>query len=629
MIYDDFQKEAIKHIDDEKSVIVSAPTGSGKTVIAEYVIEKCIREGKRAIYTAPIKALSNQKFRDFESKYGEKVGILTGDVSINSEAELLIMTTEIFRNSLLEGSRRINNVSWVIFDEIHYIDDYERGTVWEESIIFMPRNINMLALSATIPNIEELAGWISGLYKKQIKIVTEDKRPVPLEFLFQYDNKIMTSFSDLKKQSFRHEWRNRDVTNKLSTLIKYMKKEETLPCIFFSFSRRRCEYLCHELRTWDFLTSEERKEILFLYDSLVKRFDLENEKSAVLMRELVQNGIAFHHAGLLPTLKEVVERLFTSKILKVIFTTETFALGINMPARSVVFDDLKKFYIFNFGFLKTRDFYQMAGRSGRRGMDEKGFVFMRATSRIPVEEVKRIIYGKPERVESQFNSSYATLLNLYRNNKENIYDIFNLSFFYYQQDEKNKERGRQLLRAKISVLKDLGHICSGNLTEKGEFASKIFGYELLTAELYEKNFFEDLSVIELAIFAVALVFEPRKNQSLPHMPKHIKKMQKNIQEVISPIRKAERKFKIYPITKTVYFHLALATEKWVNGEDFSKLLHFCDVDEGEIVRYFRMAIQILREIENSKISPQLQIKIARTINLFNRGVINAEKQLRS
>ncbi|MFH0739020.1 MAG: DEAD/DEAH box helicase, partial [Candidatus Omnitrophota bacterium] len=443
MHYDPFQQEAIDYINQGLSVIVSAPTGAGKTVIAEHVISNSLKSGERVIYTAPIKALSNQKFRDFQKEYMDAIGILTGDVSLNPDAPVLIMTTEILRNKILDEPQSLNEYSWVIFDEVHYIDNPERGTVWEESLIFLPRHMNILCLSATIPNIKQLAEWVSKIHEKPVKTVIEEKRPVPLHFLFQYQNEVLDNINKLKRMSLGR-------ANRISTLINYIRQNEGLPCIYFVFGRRRAEELAQELYGYNFLNNKEKAQITSLYDDLCLRFDLKDDLTAQEMYALIQRGIAYHHAGMLPTLKEVIERLFTSRLLKVIFTTETFALGINMPSRSVIFDDLRKFYGHYMRNLKTRDFYQMAGRAGRRGMDKEGFVYCRINPRrISYEEVNRTIYGGPEEVRSQLNTSYATILSLYQKYKEELYDIYPLSLHYFQSRKNEQRDALRLIEAKL------------------------------------------------------------------------------------------------------------------------------------------------------------------------------------
>src|SRR3989338_8440922 len=250
--YDPFQQRAVEVIDRDTSLFVAAPTGAGKTVIADYVIERALRHHQRVIYTAPVKALSNQKFRDFSVRHGEDVGIMTGDVTLNPNAPLVIMTTEIYRNALLEHATHLPRCAWVIFDEVHYIDDPERGTVWEEAILFTPSHINLLCLSATIPNVMQLAQWIRDIHGRPIEVIEETHRPVPLTTLFQCQNMILTNAAELKERGYhgasawglgrsRHGRRTHDSAhpNRLHPLIQHLQERERLPGIFFTFGPRR------------------------------------------------------------------------------------------------------------------------------------------------------------------------------------------------------------------------------------------------------------------------------------------------------------------------------------------------------------------------------------------------------
>ena len=622
MTYDRFQEEAIRHINDGHSVIVSAPTGAGKTAIAEHVIEAALRESRCVIYTAPIKALSNQKFRDFQKQYPDRIGILTGDVSLNAEAPILIMTTEIFRNKILDNPESLKKYSWIIFDEVHYIDNEERGTVWEESLIFLPNHMNVLCLSATIPNINEFAGWIASVHKKEVRVVIESERPVPLHFLFQCHNKVSDNMNAFRRERGIHP-------NKTNTLIKYVQSQNGLPCIYFVFGRRRAEYLAEEMYNHNFLNTNQRHEITALYDSLCEKFDLKGERSAVEMLPLIERGIAYHHAGMLPTLKEVIERLFTSKLLKVIFTTETFALGINMPSRSVIFDELMKFYGTYTRVLKTRDFYQMAGRAGRRGIDKEGFVYTRINPhRIRFDEIKRVIYGKPEDVKSQFNASYATLLNLYEKYKESLFKIYPLSFHYFQTRPHQQKEAMRRMTAKLEILREFELISGDELTDKGRFAKAVYGYELLLSELYDGGLFEELDEAGLGIVAAASMFEPRKNQRLESLSKMASEIKKACDHSYERISHRESRYVIRPASKAPHFNLSKAMEAWIKGASFNKILQYTDTDEGELIRYFRMSVQILREIKDTPISPDLSARVSNTIKLINRDVVDAEKQLR-
>ncbi len=623
MIYDRFQQEAIGHINQGHSVIVSAPTGAGKTAIAEHVITECLACKVGVIYTAPIKALSNQKFRDFQGQYQDDIGILTGDVSLNANAPVLIMTTEIFRNKILDEPKSLDRYSWVIFDEIHYIDNTERGTVWEESLIFLPSHMKLLGLSATIPNIKQFAAWIESIHNKPVQTVIEDKRPVPLHFFYHCNNEIINNINQLKRQRVFKP-------NRLFKLIDYIRDDEGLPCIYFVFGRRRAEELAQELMGFNFLNAEEKKQITNMFDDLCVRFDLKNERSAGELYPLIQRGIAYHHAGMLPTLKEVIERLFTSRLLKVIFTTETFALGINMPSRSVVFDELRKFYGHYVRNLKTRDFYQMAGRAGRRGIDQEGFVYSRVNlGRITGDEVKRVIYSNPEEVRSQLNTSYATILNLYEKFQDRLFDIYPRSLHYYQSRKHEREDALRLMSAKLNLLKSMDYIKSDALTEKGLFAKTVYGYELLLSELYTNGILEQLDEFGLGVVTAACVFEPRKNQQMPALSKNSRRIRHICEEIFADIKRREIKSKIFNFSKEPQFHLSNCVEAWLRGTNFDKILQCTDTDEGEVVRYLRMSIQILREILDAKVASYiLKDRIKETIRVINRDIVDAEKQLR-
>lgn len=630
MIYDAFQKKAIDYIEAGQSVIVSAPTGAGKTVIAEYIINDCLKKGTKVIYTAPIKALSNQKFRDFQEGFPDRIGILTGDVSINPEAPVLIMTTEIFRNKVLEEKSGLENYSWIIFDEIHYLDDYERGSVWEESLIFLPHHMKMLALSATIPNIDELSLWLQSIHKMPLKTVKESARPVPLHFFYHVHGDVVDNIHKVSLKAYkRRDYRFHEKPNRPTSLIRHLREQNQLPCIYFVFGRKRSEYLANEMMKFDFLDQEEKTRITALFNQLCERFELTNDNSAQTLLPFIERGIAYHHAGMLPTLKEVVERLFTSRLIKVIFTTETFALGINMPARTVIFDELRKFYGKSFATLKTRDFYQMAGRAGRRGIDKEGFVYSRVNPRwISFQELHRVIYGEPEKVRSRFNASYATILNLYGRYGEKLYDIYPLSFHYFQAKEKFRKKALDLLYNKVKILKELGYIKKNHITEKGNFAAKIYGYELSLSELYEQGVLDKLSETELAILSTALVFEPRKISTLPKLSRPVRSLMDITDYALSHIHKIEKRFGINPLSKTYYYHLTACIEAWIRKEEFDNLLRYTDDDEGEIIRNFRMSIQILREILDTPTSPDFKNRVRNAIHLINRDIIDAERQLR-
>lgn len=446
---DQFQEEAIAAINRDHSVIVTAPTGAGKTVIAEYAVEKCLQTNKRVIYTAPIKALSNQKYRDFQSEYGDKIGIVTGDIVLNPYAQVLLMTTEIFRNTIFDDIERLQDVSYVIFDEIHYINDIERGTVWEESIIFAPQHIKFVCLSATIPNINSFAEWMRNIREIDIHVVEELERPVPLEHHLYFPGfgighlKHFDELRRIAKRQKRNKKKNKgdDKPKKPegiidTELIPYLYKEKRLPCLYFCFSRKRCEGNAHYYATTgqhELLDKKKQEQILEKFDALCIQFDIVEEKVISGFRQLISCGIAYHHAGMLPTLKEVVERLFTSGLIQLLFTTETFAVGINMPACTVVFDSLEKYDGVSFRYLKTREYHQMAGRAGRRGIDTVGYVYAQVEPEYAAQDdVGETISNTIEPITSQFNLSYSSILNLYEKYGDDIYDVYTMSLSNHQ-----------------------------------------------------------------------------------------------------------------------------------------------------------------------------------------------------
>ena len=675
--YDPFQQRAIEAIDRETSLFVAAPTGSGKTVLADYVIERSLARGRRVIYTSPIKALSNQKFRDFSTRYGEAVGIIpppgsrpqagglplgprdasraasgspnqvvgimTGDVTINPRAPLVIMTTEIYRNTLLEEAGRLAAYAWIIFDEVHYLDDPERGTVWEEAILFTPPHINLLCLSATVPNVAELAEWIGTVHRRPVEVIEEDRRPVPLTVHFQCQNAILENPQQLKARGYlnQEDWRfmrHRRAAghrfavhpNRLEQLIRDLAEHDRLPCIFFTFGRRRTEEIAWELSGFSLLQPEERERLGAMFEELCARFQLTHDRSVEALRRLLDAGVGFHHAGMLPTVKEVLERCFTSRLMKVIVTTETFALGVNMPARSVVLDALTKRGDDGFQLLRRRDFLQMAGRAGRRGMDAEGFVYVRVNPmHVTYHEVMRLLHAKPEPVHSRFNTAYATLLNLYRRHGRSLLNIFPKTLYYAQTSGARRQQGLSLMERKLDLLAALGYVSPAGLTPKGEFGSWVYGYELLVTELYTRGALAALDSVSLAVLMAALVYEPRPRMG-PAKAHHLsKRLAELCREPLARIHKEEARFGISPRTKSPAHHLSYAMEAWMANAPFERITRLCDVDEGELVRYFRMSVQLLRQLSEMPVGdPALRATAEKAMRRVNRDVIDAEAQLR-
>ncbi|NQT89159.1 DEAD/DEAH box helicase [bacterium] len=637
---DPFQEQALAAIDRGHSVLVAAPTGAGKTLIAEYAIDQALARGRQIVYTAPIKALSNQKFRDFAVKYPNQVGILTGDVSLNYGAPGLIMTTEIFRNTLLEDPDRLSSIDYVIFDEFHYIDDRERGTAWEESVMFAPPNVRFVCLSATMPNVAELAGWMEEASGAPVEVVEESHRPVPLDHRLWADGHGVHSLAETEVL-LRRLSRGRGPQPRrgldAEALLDTIEAEGKLPCLYFSFNRRLCAARAEENASRDLLTRPEQKRVARLFAELCERFGVTGEPSAVHMGELVQRGVAYHHAGILPTLKEVIERLFTSGLIKMLFATETFALGVNMPAQTVVLDSLEKYHGTHFGPLTCRGYQQMAGRAGRRGMDTQGYVYARVNPReTSPDAIRQVVAGEPEPVNSRFNLGYSSVLSLYDRWGERLFRVCDASLAAYQHRQRARKGSRahpglrKLVRKRLQVLKELSYIGKHGLTKKGRFALHIPGYELQVTELYWSGLLSDLTAYEICMLVNALVHEARRGERRGPPPKKLlARVRKRARKAMRKVYFIEKGLDIPDPVRKLDFNLATAVNEWSRGALFGDLAKYTLAAEGDIIRSFRMTIQILRQLRKATDDDDLAQKLRDAEDAINRDAVDAERQLRA
>ncbi|KAF3768594.1 antiviral helicase [Cryphonectria parasitica EP155] len=564
---DTFQKEAIYHIENGDSVFVAAHTSAGKTVVAEYAIALATRHMTKAIYTSPIKALSNQKFRDFRQTFDE-VGILTGDVQINPEASCLIMTTEILRSMLYRGADLIRDVEFVIFDEVHYVNDAERGVVWEEVIIMLPEHVSLILLSATVPNTHEFASWVGRTKKKDIYVISTPKRPVPLEH-YLWANKNIHKIVDSDRKFSEKGWKDANAAAQrrdqapasgpvaptrggLNTrgarggnnansrggqnqrggrggnsqrgrggpprashnpghmgrggrpgfssaaqdknlwvhLVQFLKKSNLLPGCIFVFSKKRCEENANALTNQDFTTAQEKSHIHMIVEKSLARLKPDDRTlpQIIRMRELLSRGIAVHHGGLLPIVKELVEILFAQTLVKVLFATETFAMGLNLPTRTVVFSGYRKHDGHSFRDLYPGEYTQMAGRAGRRGLDSVGSVIIvppGGGEAPPVVDLQKMILGEPQKLRSQFRLTYNMILNLLRVEALKIEEMIKRSFSEHatQQLLPEHEKAVKLSEADLArVKRDSCDICDVHMDECHQAAQD---YKRLTGELYK------------------------------------------------------------------------------------------------------------------------------------------------
>ena len=462
---DPFQQVSIASIERGESVLVSAHTSAGKTVVAEYAIAQSLKNNQRVIYTSPIKALSNQKYREFAAEFGD-VGLMTGDVTINPTATCLVMTTEILRSMLYRGSEIMREVAWVVFDEIHYLRDKARGVVWEETIILLPDKVRYVFLSATIPNAMQFAEWITKTHGQPVHVVYTDFRPTPLQHyffpagadgihlivdekgVFREDNfnKAMTTIADKqgddpadamakRKGKGKDKRLNKGGTKGPSDIYKIVKMimmKSYNPVIVFSFSKNLCEAYALQMSNLTFNEKSEKDMVEKVFNSALEMLTEEDKQLPQIQNilPLLKRGIGIHHSGLLPILKETIEILFQEGLIKVLFATETFSIGLNMPAKTVVFTSVRKFDGVSQRWVSPSEFVQMSGRAGRRGLDDRGIVIMMIDEKMEPAIAKEIVRGEQDKLNSAFYLGYNMILNLMR--VEGISPEFMLERCFYQ-----------------------------------------------------------------------------------------------------------------------------------------------------------------------------------------------------
>ena len=527
---DNFQKEAVYHLEQGDSVFIAAHTSAGKTVVAEYAMSIAAQHMTKCIYTSPIKALSNQKYRDFKEEYDD-VGILTGDVQLNPDASTLIMTTEILRSMLYRGADIIRDVEFIIFDEVHYVNDNERGVVWEEVIIMLPDHVKMVLLSATVPNTFEFANWVGRTKQKDVYVISTPKRPVPLKHSLWVKNEMLEIVDEHRNFLAPNYNKAQDLIsppktgssapgrggrgggapgrggggggggrggrggrgggnsgqmamqrqmgpktarfnqsasgkNDLLKLTEMLRSKSLLPAVFFVFSRKMAEQYAEQMQAVQLNNGRERSQVYMFMERACARLRKEdrNLPQIEMLRQLLQQGIGLHHSGLLPIMKEVVEILFAKGLVKLLFATETFAMGLNLPTRTVVFTAVRKFDSKTMRDLTPGEYTQMAGRAGRRGLDSVGTVIIMNNNKdslIPRSSLEQMLLGQPLRLSSQFRLTYNMILSLMRIEALRVEDVIQQSFSENAQFVLRPEREKQVLsltnenRKKTEVLESV------------------------------------------------------------------------------------------------------------------------------------------------------------------------------
>ena len=706
-VLDRFQREAIEHLDAGRSVLVAAPTGAGKTVVAEHAIDRALAGGGRAFYTTPVKALSNQKFHDLTRLLAgrARVGLLTGDNSIDGGAEVVVMTTEVLRNMLygpgrLEAaaagpdrppgeaggrSNGLDGVATVILDEVHYLQDAYRGPVWEEVIMHLPPPVTLVCLSATVSNHAELGEWIRSV-RGETAVVSETERPVELTSLYgvadrRGDSTLLAPILDEGRPNrqcrrfdleagangagasaprpgpgrHRRHWRaGRWGPPRRAELIAELEARDMLPALWFIFSRNGCEQAAAGLvRTGARLAGDdESARIRAVARSRLAGFEPDDlaELGASGWVGALERGVAFHHAGMVNAFKETVEQCFAEGLVKVVFATETLALGVNMPARSVVIEKLTKFDGAAHSRLSPAQYTQFTGRAGRRGIDRAGFAVVGWSPFTPFDEVAELAASRSFHLRSAFRPTYNMAANLLgRLDPDAARRLMARSFAQFQADRAYRDRFRspsvaaatgpsaamaRRFDAVAAVLRERGHLHGWKPTESGALVARVYHEsDLLVAEAVARGRLEGLTGPELAAAVSALTYESRSPRTprAPELPSdRFRACLEDLDGLAAAIADSERRHGAAgagPLAAgtggagRLDARLADAVCRWADGGSLGDVLDG-DLAPGDFVRHIKQAVDLLGQI-SSVARPPLAATARQTAKALNRGVVAA------
>lgn len=668
---DAFQVAALDLLDAGDSVLVAAPTGSGKTVVAEYAVARALEGSGRAFYTTPIKALSNQKYRDFARVYGqEKTGLLTGDISLNGDAPIVVMTTEILRNMIYASQSALVDLRCVVLDEVHFLEDRYRGAVWEEIILSAPECVSLVCLSATVSNASELAAWIEGV-RGATGAIIEEKRPIELQHLYVIGDvkgqlRLFPSFVDggLNKEALaadatthggpsskrdpstrrRPSGSTRQHTSARPRRIEVIERfgaDGLLPAIYFVFSRAGCDGAVRQcLDAGVRLTNQhDRTRIRDIADRHVD--GLSDADLRVLSYDRfvsgLEAGIAPHHAGLVPAFREAVEELFTEALVKVVFATETLALGINMPARSVIIESVSKFGGLGHHDLTPGEYTQLTGRAGRRGIDDIGYAAVLWSPFHTFGEVASIARAPSRALQSVFRPTYNMVVNLVRRyGRDDAYRLVASSFAQYLSDVPLTDQ----LDAVIGVLEARGYLRGWRVTEQGERLAGIYhDCDLLIAEALASGLFDNLDVPSLCALVSCFTFEARRSSDTPSL--HSASLDRRYGELVAlgtELRAFERKTGL-PRTRRIDAGFCRIAFEWAKGTELRRLLlpprpvHSLRgpqrgaLSGGDFVRNVKQLVDLLRQIGAIEGPTRLGTQARKASEALVRGVVAASSSV--